>query len=106
MEVAKESVVDLFTGHTVVGVSRVRVVTADFEGMLKGILIRAPGSGDPTPNTASIWVGGNGVTADSSTNSGGMPLPPGESLFIPAERLNKLFVISTAADQDLAWMAM
>lgn len=106
MEVVKESVIELYAGHTAAGLIRLRAVTPDFEGMLKGVLLRAPGSGDPTPNIAPIWLGGNGVTADSNENTGGMPLPPGESLFIPLERLDRLFVISTAADQDLAWMAM
>ena len=106
MEIAKESVVDLFTGHVVVGTTRKRVVAPDFEGMMKGLLVRAPGSGDPTPNAVTVWIGGNGVTADSNMSTGGMPLPPGESMFIPLERLEKLWAISTAADQDLAWLAM
>lgn len=106
MEVTKESVGDLYTGHVVVGTNRMRVVAPNFEGMLKGILIRAPGSGDPIPNTAPVWIGGNGVKADSSVNNGGMPIPPGEALYIPMSDLGKLWAISTAVDQDLAWMAM
>lgn len=106
MEVTKETVNDLFHGHVVVGVTRVKVVILEFQGMLKGVLLRASGSGDLPPNTAPIWIGGNGVTADSATTTGGMSLPPGESMFVPMEKIHKLYAISTAADQDLAWMSM
>lgn len=106
MEVVKESVVDLFHGHVVVGVTRVRVISIELQPMLKGILVRAPGSGDPIPNAATVWLGGTGVTADSNKDTGGMPLPPGECMFVPLEHVKKLYAISTVANQDLAWMAM
>lgn len=106
MEVVKESVNDLYHGHVTIGTTRKRVVQMDFSGMLKGILIRAPGSGDPIANTVPVWFGGTGVTADSICETGGMPLPPGECLFVPLEQLKSLYAISTADNQDLAWMAM
>lgn len=106
MEIGKETVTDLLHGHVTVGVTRKRVVTMDHSSMMKGIMLRAPGSGDPVPNTAPIWIGSNGVTADSAEETGGMPLPPGESMFVPLEMLGKLYAVSTAPDQDLAWMAM
>jgi len=106
VDVVKESVGDLFHGHTSIGVSRVRAIAVDLQPMYKGVLIRAPGPGDPIPNTATVWLGGIGVTADSDGSTGGMPLPPGENMFIPLARLEKLYAISTLAAQDLAWMAM
>lgn len=106
MDVVKESVVDLFHGHVTVGTTRVRVVDIELQTMAKGILVRAPGSGDPTPNTATVWLGGTGVTADSNKDTGGMPLPPGECLYVPLETVRRFWAISTVVGQDLAWMAM
>lgn len=104
--VAKESIAasSLNNGHTVVGTARVQLTALDFKAY-KGVLMRAPGSTDPTPNTAPIWVGGPGVTADSG-NAGGIPILPGDAIFIPIERPDKLYVISTAVDQDIAWLCM
>jgi len=106
VEIGKEAVTDLLHGHATIGVARKRVVTMDHPSMMKGIMVRAPGSGDPVPNTAPIWVGGSGVTADSVEGTGGIPIPPGECVFVPLEVLGKLYAVSTVADQDLAWMAM
>jgi hypothetical protein len=93
-------------GHKTVGTSAVQLTTVSVE-MEKGLLLRAPGSTDPVPNTAPIWVGINeGVTADSNQGSGGMPLVPGASITIPASLANDLWVISTAVSQDIAWMGV
>lgn len=93
---------ELAHGHTVIGTSRVTVVPEDFH-CVKGILLRCPGVDDPAPNTAPVWVGKAGVTADSSVN-GGMPILPGASLFLPIENPVALYAISTDSDQDLAWL--
>lgn len=74
---------------------------------VKGVLIRAPGYFDPTPNTACVWVGGPAVTADSDPDTGGMPIAPGESLHIPSDLVEgDIFLISTANDQDVAWIGV
>jgi hypothetical protein len=90
-------------GHTTVGVTAVKLC----EGFpaKRGILIRCPGSSDPVPNTVCVWVGGVNVKADS-TSLGGMPLPPGQAIIIPIDEPGELYVISTAADQDVAWMGV
>ncbi|MEN6406094.1 MAG: hypothetical protein ABFC77_06435 [Thermoguttaceae bacterium] len=72
----------------------------------KGVLLRTPGSVDPTPNAVCVWVGGACVTADSDGQTGGMPIPPGESLFVPIDDPSRLWVVSTDANQNVAWMAM
>jgi len=108
-EITRESVDDLRHGHAVVGISRVKIVSPIFVGTqqaLKGILLVTPGSNAPTPNTNPIWIGGGGVTADSAPETGGMWLLPGDSLFVPMADVSKLYAVSTAADQDLAWMVM
>lgn len=106
MEIVKESVTQLWHGWTKCGTTRVQIVSMNMgTGVLKGILLRAPGSGDPVPNVVPVWVGGGGVTADT-TATGGMPICPGETLFIPLENLALLYMISTQANQRLAWLAM
>jgi hypothetical protein len=96
---------DLKHGHVVAGVAAVKLSQFAFT-CLKGILIRAPGGDDPTPNTDPIWIGSAAVTADSNVGTGGLPLLPGESLVLPIDNPSEVWVISTAATQDLAWFGV
>jgi hypothetical protein len=105
MDINKEAVGQLYHGHKAVGTGRVQLAIAKYE-VVKGILLRTPGTNCPTPNTVPVWVGGKHVTADSNPGTGGIPLAPGESLFIPCDNITALYVVSTADGQDLAWMAM
>jgi hypothetical protein len=101
----KEAVQDLYHGHKVAGATAVQLCPLSFP-LLKGVLLRTPGARDPVPNTHCVWVGPINVTADSDTDTGGMPLPPGESMFFPVDSLMKLWLVSTAEGQDVSWMAM
>lgn len=92
----------LVHGHTQVGTAVKKLFVLDLE-CFKGILLRAPGQFDPVPNTACVWVGGEFVTADS-VDTGGMPIAPGESLYIPVASSGRLFVVSTVEAQDIAWI--
>ena len=105
MEIGKESVSNFLHGHKTVGVARTQLSAAKYE-VHKGILLRVPGAGDAVANTYPVWVGGRNVTADSNESTGGIPLTPGESMFIPLDDITSLYVISTGADQDLAWMVV
>ncbi len=96
---------ELKNGHTVVGATTSPLTPLSFKGY-RGVLVYAPGNADPTPNTAPVWVGRAAVTADSEVGTGGMPLVPGASLFIPVDDPSKLYVISTVADQDIAWFCL
>jgi hypothetical protein len=104
MEIEKETSRELFFGHVPVGTTPRRLTTGQFK-VARGVLLRAPGTRDPSANTAPIWVGGRGVTADSQ-DTGGMPIPPGESVMVPIEDTSLLYVVSTDEGQDLAWMAI
>ena len=107
MEISKETAHELWHGHVTVGLTRTQIVQLELGTQaLKGILLVTPGSNAPVPNTHPIWVGGIGVTSDSSSESGGVPLLPGDSLFVPVADVSKLYAASTAASQDLAWMVM
>ena len=92
-------------GHKVVGATAVKLTDLTFE-FSKGLLLRAPGSDDPAPNTNFIWVGGAGVTADSNVGTGGMPIAPGESINLPLDDPTEVYVISDAATQEIAWMGV
>jgi len=104
-DIGKEAAATLDFGHCRVGMTA-RRLTDESSPCMKGVLIRAPGSVDPTPNTVCIWVGDARVVASSDEDRGGMPVPPGEALFVPIDDPYRLWVISTVADQDVAWMAM
>jgi len=96
---------ELQHGHITAGVAITKLTELDFP-LLKGVLLRAPGNADPTPNTNMVWVGGAAVTADSDSGTGGVPIGPGESIILPVDNPSLLYVISDAADQDLAWLGV
>jgi hypothetical protein len=87
-------------GQQNVGTEMVRIIEVNFT-FLKYLLLRTPGANDPVPNTNMIWIGGPGVTPND-----GMPIAPGETLKLPLENGKRLYAVSTAADQKLAWIGM
>lgn len=105
LEIGKDSVSGpVKHGHKAVTTSpqQLTVLTES----LRGVLLRAPGEDDPTPNEKCVWIGRMNVTADSSEGTGGMPLAPGESCFIPIDNPSSLYVVSTETGNDIAWMAL
>jgi hypothetical protein len=109
-EVIKESsaVRDLRFGHMVAGNGAGNAVqlTANSIKVNRGVLVRCPGAKDPTANTKPVWVGLKGVTPDSTQDTGGMPVVPGSSLFVPIDDPSELYIVSTVASQDIAWLAL
>lgn len=106
--IVKESIGVLKHGHAVAGTTRVQLAVEKLSiPASKGVLVRCPGSNDPGgSNTKEVWLGGPNVTADENLTTGGMPVAPGEALFLPLEDPSLLFVVSTADDQDIAWMSL
>lgn len=66
-----------------------------------GVLIKAPGPTDDSPNTKTVFLGSATVTADQNANTGGFPLAPGESVTIPIQALGNVYCIATDANQKL-----
>jgi len=99
--------VDVLVQHrnVAVGVTAVKVNPFGFK-FTKGIQLYAPGVLDANPNTSTIWLGGANVTADQVIETGGFPLVPGSSLFLPSEFVSGLHVISAAASQILTWLGV
>lgn len=105
MDIGSETASNLDYGHCTVGLTPCRLAS-ESSPCRKGVLIRAPGSLDPTPNTVCVWVGDSRVLASSNEDRGGMPVAPGEAIFIPTDDLYRLWAVSTDDGQDVAWMAM
>lgn len=62
----------------------------------KGVLVKAFST-----NTGIIYIGNSGVTV-----ANGVPLLPGESITIPQDDANKVYVIASIDNQQLAWMTV
>lgn len=91
-------------GHTSVSTVKALAVGTELpDGNFSGVLFKAPGIDDDTPNTVPIYLGGSTVTANYNASTGGMPLAPGESLTLPLRYVADLYVVSTANGQDVAW---
>lgn len=105
--IVKESVAVLKHGHGVAGTTRTQLAVAKLAFPTnKGILVRCPGALDAATNTDEVWIGGPNVTADEDETTGGTPIAPGEALFLPLEDPSLLFIVSTAADQDISWLSL
>jgi hypothetical protein len=81
-----------------IGTSAVQMTTADVPAT-KGVLVKASAA-----NTGTVYVGdSSGVTADAADGTDGFPLAPGESLLIPIDNANKVYLIATAASHKVWW---
>jgi hypothetical protein len=91
-------------GHTTVGVVRAKAIGKSLpDGNFSGVLIKAPGTEDDAPNTVAIYIGDATVTANLNPDTGGFPLAPGQSITVPLESAEDLYVVATAGSQDMAW---
>jgi hypothetical protein len=74
----------------------------------RGILVRAPGPSDDTPNTCVVYVGGPQVTADNNAGTGGVPVPPGATISLPCRDPSLIFVVTKngASTQDVSWLGV
>jgi hypothetical protein len=91
---------DMAFNHTVVGVTPVALGNTAVK-FVRGLLLRAPGHDDVTPNTGVIFIGDRNVTVAT-----GLALIPGASIELPVDDSSLIYVVSTHADQDLAWLAV
>ena len=102
-DIVKESVSGpLFHGHLVVGTTAAQIATVKpSKPFTKGVIVRADAA-----NTVDIYIGISHVTANNTVATGGLPIAPGEALFIPIDDPTLLYAISGSAAQDLAWLAV
>lgn len=98
--------VDFLVQNRVVIVGTTAVLVNPFEfRFMKGVILYVPSQLDPVPNTAPIWIGNEGVTADL-LETGGFPLVPGSQITLPTDYLKGLYAVSTTADQHLLWIGV
>lgn len=95
----------IMTGNVVVGTTAVMINAPKFRFM-KGIMLHAPGEPESVPNAAVVYLGNQNVTADTHAETGGFPLAPGSSLFIPSDILVGLHVVSPITAQLLSWIGI
>lgn len=102
----KESIESVILNSNVaIGTTAVLINPQKFRFM-KGILLHAPGEPESAPNSAVVYIGNQNVTADTHAETGGFPLPPGSSLFVPSDILVGLHAISSSAAQLLSWIGI
>lgn len=87
-------------GGKTVGASAVQLIAAS-NPATKGVLVKADDS-----NTGSVYVGlSSSVTADAGGANSGVRLAAGSSLLVPVLNANLIYLIASAASQNVAWMA-
>lgn len=106
VDIVDEVVAEFSHGNADVGTSEAALLTDVTSEVHKGVMLRAPGVGDDTPNTAVVYVGRSGLTADGNNGTGGWPIPPGDAVTIPLVDPKKLFTISGSASQKLSYWIM
>ncbi len=98
---------DLRYGHTTVG-TIAKPVTPNSVKLVRGVLLRAPGPNDLTPNMDVIYVGLKSVTCtgDVGSQTDGLPIIPGGAVELPIDDPSLIYAISNTPSQDLAWMGL
>lgn len=65
-----------------------------------GVTLRAP-----SDNTSTLWIGNSDVTVGGTAATDGIPLYPGDSLFLPVSNSNIPYAIASANNQKIYWIA-
>jgi hypothetical protein len=88
------------TGQTTIGVTATQLLapqsgtSAGVGRCSGGVIVKAPST-----NTATVFIGGSGVTA-----ANGFPLAPGDSCSLNVDDPSRIFGIVAAATQPLAYI--
>ena len=88
-------------GSLEVGAAAVQLIPIALPGVMKGVQIKASFA-----NTDELYVGKAEVTAASADVSDGLELSAGEGVFIPIQDVTKIWIIASAAAQEVYWMAV
>lgn len=92
-------------GHTTIGLTATQLTPLSLS-LKRGVVLRAPGLNDPVPNTGVLYVGKQGVTANASIVTDGIPMPPGATFEMPIDDPSQVYVVATVAGQDICWMGV
>ena len=77
------------------------VLTATDFDTAQGVIITADAD-----NSGNVFIGTATVTAGAANDTSGIPIGAGESLFFSASNPNVIYVIGSAADQKVYWLAV
>lgn len=86
--------------NSAIGVAATQFIAASIPATL-GVEVKAANS-----NAASVYVGNVDVTAATVDATDGMELGPGESVLVRIDDVNKLYGISTLANQRVFWLVV
>ena len=83
-----------------IGATALQLTSTAFK-TIRGVQIKAA-----YDNTGIVYVGKQGVTADSAEATDGFQLLAGEGVFIPIDDISKVYVIASATDQKVFYLAV
>ena len=76
------------------------LTSTDFD-TTQGVMITADSS-----NSGIVYIGNSDVDAGATDATSGLPLSAGESLFFSANNPSSIFVIGSAVNQKVYWLAV
>jgi len=76
-------------------------ITATSTTARNGVLVKASNS-----NTGTVYVGNSDVTAAAADATSGYELGAGESVVVPVDNANKVYVIGSAASQTVFFIVI
>ena len=89
------------TGSKAVGGTAVQLLPVAMK-VIKGVQLKADAA-----NTGIIYVGYNpSVTAAAADTTDGFPISAGEGIFVPVEDITRIYVIASAAAQEIYWLVV
>ena len=100
VDIGIETASSFTNGATIIGTSAIQVI-APGRKVNKGVQLKSH-----VGNTATIFIGKKGVTALTDVNTDGLPLDPGEGIFIPVEDISLIYAIASAVSQRLTFIAI
>ena len=77
------------------------VLTATDFDTSQGVIITAD-----SDNSGSVFIGTATVTAGAANDTSGIPITAGESIFFSASNPNVIYVIGSAVNQKVYWLAV
>ena len=77
------------------------VLTATDFDTAQGVIITADAD-----NSGSVFIGNSDVDAGATDATSGIPISAGESLFFSASNPNVIYVIGSAVNQKVYWLAV
>ena len=92
---------DFDTGANLDVDTSAEVLTATDFDTTQGVIITAD-----SDNSGTVFIGNSDVDAGSTDATSGIPISAGESIFFSASNPNVIYVIGSAVNQKVYWLAV